>query len=241
MPKQKDLKRLVRTRMSKTGESYTTARAQLLEKSDKGNRIPESKYAEVAGMSDEAVRKRTGKSWKEWVRALDAVGAAKMPHRDIARQVYENFDISGWWAQMVTVSYERIRGLREVGQRRGGKYEANKSKTFPVAVSKLYGAFGDARKRKRWLPDVALKIRTSQRDRSMRITWPDDTKVDLWFTSKGAAKSSVSVQHRELAQKSDITRVKDYWGERLGALAEVVAPKVQTSRTRKAPTSRKRS
>ena len=32
MPTQKDLKRLVRGRMKKTGESYTAARARLLEK-----------------------------------------------------------------------------------------------------------------------------------------------------------------------------------------------------------------
>jgi len=35
MPKQKDLKRVVRTRMRKTGESYTTARIHVLGKSGK--------------------------------------------------------------------------------------------------------------------------------------------------------------------------------------------------------------
>ena len=33
MPRNKDLKRLVRARMSKTGESYTAARSQILSKS----------------------------------------------------------------------------------------------------------------------------------------------------------------------------------------------------------------
>jgi hypothetical protein len=32
MPRQKDLKRLVRARMRKTGEAYTAARAQILKK-----------------------------------------------------------------------------------------------------------------------------------------------------------------------------------------------------------------
>jgi hypothetical protein len=35
MPRDKDFKRLVRARMKKTGEAYTTARTHLLEKSDK--------------------------------------------------------------------------------------------------------------------------------------------------------------------------------------------------------------
>ena len=44
MPKQKDLKRLVRERMAKTGESYTAARAQLI---TKRNPSPDE-YAELA-------------------------------------------------------------------------------------------------------------------------------------------------------------------------------------------------
>jgi hypothetical protein len=226
MPKQKDLKRLVRARMKKTGESYTTARTQLFSKktSSNGTLTPKAKYAEVAGMSDAAVRKRTGKTWKQWVHALDAIDATQMKHRDIARSVHENFETTDWWAQTVTVGYERIRGLRDLGQRRGGKYDANKSKTFPVPVAQLYRAFGDARKRQRLLPGVDLKIRTSRREKSMRITWPDETKVDVYFVSKGAKKSTVSVQHRELSRKSDVAKAKDYWSERFAALSEIVNP-----------------
>ena len=53
MPKQKDLKRLVRSRMKKTGESYTAARAQLVRKCEPTR----PNYAELAGMSDTSVRK----------------------------------------------------------------------------------------------------------------------------------------------------------------------------------------
>ena len=47
MPTQKDLKRLVRSRMKKTGEAYTAARLQVLRK-----REPSVNYADVAGMSE---------------------------------------------------------------------------------------------------------------------------------------------------------------------------------------------
>ena len=53
----------------------------------------------------------------------------------------------GWWAQAVTVCYERIKGLRAVGQRRDGSFEANKSRTFSVPLVRLYRAFHDARTR----------------------------------------------------------------------------------------------
>lgn len=217
MPKNKDLKRRVRARMKKTGESYTTARAQLLKKKEPSP----ADYAELAGMSDESVKAKTGYTWERWVRALDAAGAADMSHREIARYVYERYEVSGWWAQMVTVGYERIRGLRAIGQRRDGTFEANKSKTFAVPVARLYRAFSHKSTRQRWLP-VDLKIRTSVRDKSMRITWDDDTSVEAYFVKKGASKSQVAIQHRKLPSKAAVAEMKEYWGSRLGRLAEVL-------------------
>jgi len=61
----------------------------------------------------------------------------------------------------VTVGYERIRGLRDIGQRRSGTCEASKSKTLPVPIAELYRAFSDGRMRRRWLPGVELTVRTA--------------------------------------------------------------------------------
>lgn len=146
-----------------------------------------------------------------------------MPHREIAAHVSEEFDVSGWWAQMVTVGYERIKGLREIGQRRDGTYEANKSKTLPVPVARLYRAVRGKRLRARWLPGVELEVRTAVPEKSMRVTWDDGTSVDIYFVAKGEAKSQVAVQHRKLGSKADVARRKEYWGERLGALAALLA------------------
>ena len=88
----KDLKRLVRARMTKTGESYTTARGQVLKKKIKPAPKPEPDLATLAGMSDSAVRAKTGRSWGGWVRALDRVGAAAMKHKDIATLLRDEFE-----------------------------------------------------------------------------------------------------------------------------------------------------
>ena len=250
MPEQKDWKRLVRARMKKTGESYTTARAQILRRSgppDASSRSPRReerdeartprsamrdvaaspKLAELAGMSDDAVRAKTGRDWAEWVRELDARGAVSMPHRDIARLVHESYGVPDWWTQTVAVGYERIRGLREIGQRRGDgsdsrTFEASKSKTFAVSVSRVYRAFSHKATRERWLPGVALKIRTSTRDKSMRITWPDGTSVHVYFVAKGPKKSQVALQHVGLSERQEVTASKEYWTERLEALFGVL-------------------
>jgi hypothetical protein len=136
--------------------------------------------------------------------------------------VQEKYKISGWWAQTVTVGYERIKGLRAVGQRRDGSFEANKSKTIHVPLKTLYDAFHDAGKRRRWLPNVDLTVRTATPEKSMRLTWPDQTSVVVGFTSLGPIKSQVAVQHGKLPDRASATRLKQYWSERLEALQELV-------------------
>jgi len=224
MPANKDFKRLVRGRMQKTGESYTAARSHLLEHKPAAAAAPAVvDYAKLAGKSDAILKERTGCTWERWVKALDHKQAHTWPHREIAKYVHEKYKIPGWWAQTVTVGYERIKGLRAIGQRRDGSFEASKSKTFPVPLARLYGAFHDARTRARWLPGVDLTVRTATRDKSLRITWPDRTSVEVGFIRKGADRSQVAVQHGKLADRAAVTRIKQYWAERLSALEEVLA------------------
>lgn len=225
MPKQKDLKRLVRARMQKTGESYTAARKNVVggeaakaRASVQAQDKTSGDFAHLAGMSDAAVKQKTGRDWACWVRALDGIGAHELEHREIALRLRQEFDVSAWWAQSVTVAYERIRGLRDVGQRRGGGYDVNKSKTVPVAIGALYDAFS-SRKRGHWLGDAELRVRKATREKSMRLDWHDGTRVDVYFWEKGPAKSQVQLQHRGLPSKAAADRARAEWTSRLQALA----------------------
>lgn len=218
----KDFKRLVRSRMTKTGESYTSARSHLtLEPSIK---FVEAKtdFAKLAGMSDEKVKNATGCTWEKWVWAFDKVGAHEWDHRAIVEYAHEKYQTPDWWAQMVVVGYERIKGLRNIGQRRGGSYETTKSKTIATPLATLYRAFNDKRSRSRWLPGVNLVIRSATPGKYMHITWPDGTNVDVNFMAKGPGKSVVAVAHTRLKNKADADARKEFWGERLTALAGIL-------------------
>ena len=212
MPKQKDLKRIVRSRMEKTGESYTTARLHIVRKK-------EADYAELAGMRDEPLQQRTGRTWAEWVKILDDAGAASKPHREIAQYV-ASLGTPSWWTQTVTVGYERIRGLREKGQQRGGGYEAGKSRTFAVPVEKLFAAFANARTRARWM-QKKINVKSSTPNKRIRLAWDDDTAVEIMFMRKADQKSSVAVTHQKLPDKAAAEKMKSWWGERLDALGEM--------------------
>ncbi len=216
MTQQKDLKRLVRARMQKTGESYTAARLQLTKKNESTRDL-----AKVAGMSDASVSRKTGRGWAEWVRMLDAAGAATKPHREIAEYV-SSLGVPSWWTQMVTVGYERIRGLRDRGQRRGGGYQATKSRTFNVPVARLFGAFTGVKLCSRFLPK-GVKLLSMTAYKRVRLGWPDDTQAVVGFLAKSPTKSIAAVQHEKLPDRSAADAMKKTWGECFDRLGDLLA------------------
>ena len=231
MPRNKDLKRLVRARMKKTGEAYTTARAQIIKKpkSKPSPRLaaafsspPKQDYAALAGMSDASIKAKTGCNWERWVKSLDHHGAANKSHREIVSMVAKTWKVDGWWAQTVTVGYERIKGLRARGQRRDGSYEATKSRTFDVPVTTLFDAWADKSVRDRWLRDNDVKVRTATAPKSIRLGLADGSILAVGFLPKGKTKSAVAVTQNKLPDKETATRLKQYWSEQLEALGEVL-------------------
>jgi hypothetical protein len=56
----------------------------------------------------------------------------------------------------------------------------------------------------------------------MRITWPDRTSVVVGFTSRGAGKSQVSLVHEKLPDEAAVSRMKEYWSERLAELGKLL-------------------
>ena len=236
MPRNKDLKRLVRTRMTKTGEAYTTARAHIVKKTRTTTRTaapaaapparaaaPEAPdYAALAGMSDAVLKEKTGCTWERWVYALDRHHADQMSHREITALVHDKYKVGPWWGQMVTVGYERIKGLRARGQRRDGSYEAGKSRTYDVPVTTLFEAWADASVRRRWLNGASVKVRTATAPKSMRLGWDDGSIIAVGFMAKGKSKSAVALAHTKLPDRETADRFKQYWSERLDALGGVL-------------------
>ncbi len=223
MTANKDQKQRIRARMEKTGESYTAARAVLLKQQHSlPSAAPKSQWPKLAGVADKTIKEKTGKRWVEWVAFLDAAQAHTLPHRDIANNIRaENSVSSGWWAQSITVGYERIRGLRDVGQQRSGDYAVSKSRTFNTDITTLFKMFKDTRRRKTWLPE-AKRIRTSSENKSIRFDWTDDTQVNVYFIEKGANKATAQIEHRKLKTKSAQPEQKAYWQDRFDQLKAIL-------------------
>jgi Domain of unknown function (DUF4287) len=210
MTTQQSFKRRIRARMAKTGESYTAARAQLLPD-------PEPEYE--PRIADEKVEAATGRVWRDWFDLLDEWGAVDREHREIAAWLGDEHGVPGWWAQGVTVEYEKARALRPIGGDRDGTYNVSASKTIGVPVERLFEAWSDPDQRARWLGDFELRERTSTPPRGARYDWEDgSTRLIVLCEAKGEAKSTVALSHERLPDADEAARLKVFWRERLAAL-----------------------
>jgi Domain of unknown function (DUF4287) len=214
----RSFKRRVRERMSKTGESYSAARTQM-PRSATASRVARTRLAAAdERVSDAKIKEATGKKWDQWFSILDRGGARDKKHGEIARFLTDTHDVEGWWAQSITVGYERARGMRLKYQQSDG-FTISASKTIAVPLDVLFDAFVDGRKRKRWLTDGTMSLRTSQPGRSARFDWEDgSTRVNVGFTAKSPSKSTVALAHERLADADEAETAKALWKERLAEL-----------------------
>lgn len=181
-------------------------------------RMGVAKNTKPAGISDEAVKNATGKTWKQWIGELDKAGGKKFDHQSITKYLADHYDLGGWWCQMVTVGYEQGTGKRAKHEKPGG-FEISRTKVVDVSLPLLFKAWASPAGRSKWLADAPVKIRTSITNKSMRITWKDGVQiVSVNFYEKGKGKSQVAVQHGKLPDAKAAETMKTYWGKALQRL-----------------------
>ncbi len=228
MPTQKLFKRRVRARMAKTGESYTTARHQLLRKTDppapdpltSEPEAPEPELVprEVIGVPDDAMVAKTGRTHAEWFAELDAWGGQEHSHTEIARWLGATHGVPGWWTQSITVAYERARGMRARHQRPAG-FEVSINRTLDAAPAAVLAAFTDEAARERWLPGSGMRQRPTTAASSVRFDWPDPaSRVVVFANPKGTDRTALTIVHEKLPDAESAAEQKAAWPGRLAAL-----------------------
>lgn len=188
-------------------------------------------------MADERVAEKTGKTWEQWFRVLDEAGAADWDHKRIADHVAEQHGVSGWWAQSVTVEYERARGLRALGQRRSGEWEFSVQRTVATSPKKVEAEFRQARRRAAWLEDARLDaairaakptFRSSDTKMGRVLRWDlDDSdeggRLEVTLAPRDDGRSVVTVTHSKLASSDVRDDLKARWTTALDALRDAHA------------------
>ncbi len=89
-------------------------------------------------MDDETIFKATGRSGGDWFDLIRQQGMAEASHKDIADWLHTYPEVSYWWAQTITVEYEKHVGRRVVGQTQSGLYQIGVTRTIDAAPEILW-------------------------------------------------------------------------------------------------------
>ena len=214
MTRQESFKRRIRARMEKTGERYVAARRALLEKAEHDRRRA---WVAEPETSDESVRAATGNGWDDWCDIIDAWPGNADGHTAIAAYLTDDHGVDGWWAQSVTVGYERITGRRLPYQRPDGTFTAGKSRTLRVDAGVLRSLLLDDRDRAELFPGVPTDLRSRPDSKVVRLAvLPGTVLIALDPTVDGRTK--VSIAHEKLPSSASADEWRFYWGEWLEAI-----------------------
>jgi hypothetical protein len=247
MTRARALKKLIRARAAKTGERYTTARRHVLkslqtdrsqEASAPVTRIAAAPPPAKGSVSDDRSREKTGHGLDHWFGVLDRFGAVEKGHTASARHLYDDHGVDGWYAQGITVAYERARGVRALNQRRDGGYEVSVSKVLPAATADAVKAFAASRRR-RWIHSAdpglvralaaglsgkASKGFVVKDNGQARIRYPwDGTIVEIYLAPNTGGKSTIVAVSKKLPQASMVDERRGQWKAALSALAKYLS------------------
>jgi uncharacterized protein YndB with AHSA1/START domain len=214
MTTDKARKRATRDRMATTGERYAAARRHTAAK------LPPR--VEEPGMTDASIRTGSGKTWDEWFRILDDWGGADRSHRDIARWLRDERGVPGWWAQTVTVGYERARGMRARNETTRG-FEVGVQKSVRAPADRITAAFTQPRQRNRWLEAGTLTARSSKPGRAAAaFDLSDGSRMTVYLEERASGSTAVQVVHTKLAGTEDVASRRAFWRARLQRLADLM-------------------
>ena len=169
-------------------------------------------------ISDQAVRKATGKDWAEWRADLDA-WAGDLDHTTLARRLHEDRGLSGWWAQMVSGSWEMMTGRRDPHQRAcaDGKYQASASKTLQAPAIEVEKAF-ELPDFAEWGPEGVFERTSGTPGKSVNGSWSEGGRIAVWLTVKDGSKVQISLSHEGVANAQACEHWKSQWREALQRL-----------------------
>jgi hypothetical protein len=254
------LKQIIRDRAAKTGERYTTARRHVL--NSRGPSLGEARDRRLiaggpsmapapaaaakpsatnvkGGLSEKTALRITGHGLEHWFAVLDRFGAVEKGHTAAARHLSEDHHIEGWYAQGITVAFERARGVRGVNQRCDGKYEVSVSKVLEAGAADVIRLFTDKRARRRWVTGVDGDLVTgfiTAIDAPKSKGWivrPDGqarwrykwgaTTVQCNLYPKPGGKVSMVVTNLNLPGADSVEERRALWKSALQALATYLA------------------
>lgn len=200
----------------------------------------------LGSVTNERVKQATGKSWDEWVEAIDNFGGESMTHKQIAAKLLEdNYLDSGWWAQSVTVGYEFAKGRRVQGETKDAGFQIGVQRMIEQPQDKIWQLLISPAGTKLWLGDVrnlkfqkgetfktkeglSGEIRSVTKDEKLRLTWHPEERsqattlqIYLLCNRNTPNKTNLRFHHEKLADAEERQAMKLHWQEVLNKIEQL--------------------
>ena len=161
-------------------------------------------------VDNEAVEAATQRSWDEWCDVIDAWDGRDEGHAAIAAYLHDEHSVDRWWAQTITVGYERITGLRLPYQMPDGTFTATKTLTVAVASQDLREMLLDSERRADLFPEFKTELRSRPTSKAIRLKiGPGIALVSL--EPSGEDGTRITVAHEQLPTFDLVEEWKHYW------------------------------
>ncbi len=217
MTTQAGFKRRVRERMTLTGERYAAARRVLLEQAQRRRGRSSRVWIAEPEVDDDTIRKATGREWNAWCDLIETRPGRTQGHTAIAQWLVGEHGVGAWWAQSVTVGYERITGIRLPHQMADGTFTAGKSRTITGDAAALRAMLLDTHAHADLFAGHAPTLKSKPASKAIRLAFSDGiAQFDLDAKEDGRVK--VTVSHLKLPTYESVEQWKFYWGEWLEAI-----------------------
>jgi hypothetical protein len=181
------------------------------------------RWAAAPVHSDESIRQNSGHGWADWIDLIEAGPGRDAGHTAIAAWVHAEHGVPAWWAQGVTVGYERIAGLRLPGQMPDGTFSVSRTRVLALPVELLRAALLDEHSRADVFPGIDTVPRSKPAAKALRFA-ASVAGAPLGSRLVSAdpvpdGRLRVGVTHDKLPGFDEGERWKAFWGAWLDAVA----------------------
>lgn len=199
-------------------------------------------------VSDDAVRRATGRGWQDWLAALDEAGAAGWDHARLVAHLGPEVE-SGWWQQAIAVRYEQERGGRVVGQTQDSGFQVGVRRTLDAGPDRVWELL--VTRPELWLGDgvvsweqgapyevttalgevqgaVRGQVRVVQPGDRLRLTWHPEgwaapAALQLRLLPAASGRTALAVHLERLADADARALAREHWHGVLDRLSAALA------------------
>lgn len=185
-------------------------------------------------LTDESAKAATGRTMSDWFKFIDSAGGPDQGRKKIVELLWKEQGVDPWWANAVSVEYERSKNLRKKDGTLQG-YMICVSKTVGAGADLAFNAFTKPALLAHWFAekiDQNLAVggafessdgnrgtyKNIQPGKTLKFTWEgqdqeQDTVVEVKFQPKDASKCSIMLTHDRIGSKAEADGLRKAWGE----------------------------